>query len=366
MDRSYRLGLQIVLGTVALSAALCLARIDTKNAPLRSAEDLGPLAQDLDPFRFEERSGKTVTEADLAEDVWIAAFIFTRCPSSCLQISAVMSRLQGDLAETNVRLVSLTVDPEYDTPEVLDEFASKYRADPDRWWFLTGSEEEVYELIRQGFMLGVAPTTEAEQAAGAEAISHSLKLGLVDRGNRVVGLYSSTEETALNALKLRAEELDSKPPPDSWVWRLPAVNASLNGLCGLLLFAGWVLIRRGQVRAHIGLMASAVSVSALFLACYLVYHAQVGSVPFEGVGPIRLVYFTILLSHTVLAAAVVPLVALTLIRAIRKQFDRHVRIARLTFPVWLYVSITGVLIYLMLYQMDVPTSFGPPLPNIGG
>ncbi len=99
-------------------------------------------------------------------------------------------------------------------------------------------------------------------------------------------------------------------------------------------------------------MVAGVVVSALFLGCYLVYHFEVrGSVPFRGVGPIRLVYFTILISHVVLAVAIVPLVALTLIRALRRQFHRHARIAKVTFPVWLYVSITGVVIYLMLYQL---------------
>jgi uncharacterized membrane protein YozB (DUF420 family) len=96
--------------------------------------------------------------------------------------------------------------------------------------------------------------------------------------------------------------------------------------------------------------------SAVFLTCYLIYHFQVGSVPFRGVGPIRVVYFTILLSHTVLAIVTVPLVALTLTRALRRRFDRHARIARLTFPIWLYVAITGVVIYGMLYQLPVAVS----------
>ena len=103
-------------------------------------------------------------------------------------------------------------------------------------------------------------------------------------------------------------------------------------------------------------MVLAVIVSILFLACYLVYHYHVGSVAFRGVGPIRVVYYTILLSHTVLAVAVVPLIVMTLWRAIRGRFLDHVRIARVTFPIWLYVSITGVLVYLMLYQLGVPTS----------
>ncbi len=106
-------------------------------------------------------------------------------------------------------------------------------------------------------------------------------------------------------------------------------------------------------------MATTVAVSAVFLACYLVYHAKIGGgVPFQGVGVLRWAYFTILISHVVLAAAALPLILLTISRAIRRRFDRHARIARITFPVWLYVSITGVVVYLMLYQLDVPTSLG--------
>ena len=113
-------------------------------------------------------------------------------------------------------------------------------------------------------------------------------------------------------------------------------------------------------------MAAAVAVSALFLGCYLVYHARVGSVPFRGAGPIRVVYFTVLLSHTTLAAAVVPMVVLTLVRAIRGRYAKHARSARLAFPVWLYVSVTGVLIYLMLYQMDVAPYSGAMPAILGG
>ena len=133
--------------------------------------------------------------------------------------------------------------------------------------------------------------------------------------------------------------------------------ASLNASSAVLLVLGWILIRSGRVRAHALTMMLTVAVSALFLACYLVYHYQVGSIPFRGIGPIRTVYFTVLLSHTVLATlAVVPLVALTLTHAARRRFERHARIAKVTFPIWLYVSITGVIIYLMLYQMEIPAS----------
>ena len=133
----------------------------------------------------------------------------------------------------------------------------------------------------------------------------------------------------------------------SW---LPTVNASLNGLAALLLVAGYVMIRRGRVNAHRGFMLAAFTTSALFLVSYVIYHAGAGSRPFEGQGAVRLAYFAILVSHVVLAAAILPLAIVTLARALRGRFDRHAAIARWTLPVWLYVSVTGVVVYLMLYH----------------
>jgi len=132
---------------------------------------------------------------------------------------------------------------------------------------------------------------------------------------------------------------------------LPALNATLNATSAVLLTTGWILIRRGRIAQHRAVMIAAVCTSAHFLISYLVYHAQVGSVRFTKQGPIRAVYFTILLTHTVLAAAIVPLVLVTLTRGLRARYERHRRIARWTMPIWLYVSVTGVVVYLMLYQM---------------
>jgi putative membrane protein len=132
---------------------------------------------------------------------------------------------------------------------------------------------------------------------------------------------------------------------------LPALNASLNAAATVLLTAGWILIRRGRREAHRRCMLGAVAVSGAFLTSYLIYHYAVGSVPFQKQGAIRIVYLSILFTHIVLAAAIVPMVLLTLSRALRGRFDPHRRIARWTLPLWLYVSVTGVVIYLMLYRM---------------
>lgn len=132
---------------------------------------------------------------------------------------------------------------------------------------------------------------------------------------------------------------------------LPALNASLNALATVFLLAGYASIRGGRRTLHRNCMLAALTTSALFLASYVTYHANAGSRPFPGQGAVRVVYFAILIPHVVLAAAVLPLALLTTARGLRAQYGRHVQIARWTLPVWLYVSVTGVLIYLMLYRM---------------
>jgi putative membrane protein len=131
---------------------------------------------------------------------------------------------------------------------------------------------------------------------------------------------------------------------------LPAVNATLNALSGILLLTGYLLIRARRIEQHRKVMLTAFATSSLFLVCYLVYHAQVGSVPFTRQGFVRPLYFTILITHVTLAAAVVPLAIVTLSRGLKARYARHRAIARWTFPIWMYVSVTGVLVYVLLYQ----------------
>lgn len=132
---------------------------------------------------------------------------------------------------------------------------------------------------------------------------------------------------------------------------LPALNAVLNGISACLLGAGWIFIRRREIPRHRACMIAAFVSSALFLTSYLIYHANVGSVPFQGQGVARWIYFAILITHIVLAAAILPLAIVTLSRALTARFDRHRAIARWTLPIWLYVSVTGVVIYVMLYRI---------------
>jgi len=132
---------------------------------------------------------------------------------------------------------------------------------------------------------------------------------------------------------------------------LPALNATLNAISTVLLITGWILIKRGDRRNHRRCMIAALITSTLFLTSYVIYHAQVGSVPFRGTGVIRTIYFMVLIPHVILAAAIVPPVLITASRGLTAKYDKHRRIARWTLPLWLYVSITGVIVYLMLYRM---------------
>jgi putative membrane protein len=136
-----------------------------------------------------------------------------------------------------------------------------------------------------------------------------------------------------------------------YLYVLPHLNAILNALSGLLLVTGYLFIRRRRITAHRNCLIAALATSTLFLASYLTYHYYHGSTRFTGQGAVRALYFAILISHTILAAVIVPFIGVTLYRASRWQFAKHMRIARWTFPMWLYVSVTGVVVYLMLYQL---------------
>ena len=136
------------------------------------------------------------------------------------------------------------------------------------------------------------------------------------------------------------------------VTSLPAINASLNATCAVLLLTAYGFIRRRRIKAHRNTMLAAAVVATLFLTSYVIYHLQVGATTFPGTGPVRTLYFAILIPHTLLAVANVPLVVITLYRGLSKRYVQHRKIARWTLPVWLYVSVTGVAIYVLLYRLD--------------
>jgi protein SCO1/2/putative membrane protein len=336
--------------------AVCLTLLFLLS-PTAQADDLGAV-QD---FSLTERSGRTVTRQDLLGKVWVASFIFTRCGSSCPQISATMERLQQQTAgRRDVLLVSFTVDPDHDTPEVLRRYADSFHADPDRWLFLTGDRPTIYGLIQSSFHLAVYQNEGEERQAGNE-VTHSSRLALVDQQGRIrwyfEGRGRASEGGKTDDLPRLEREINSLTGRHAW---LPAFNAFLNATSAVLLLLGYVAVRRGKITVHKTCMLTALAVSALFLVSYLYYHfAILGGqptrfgerVPTGTPASVPLFYYVLLGTHTLLAVAVAPLAPVTAYLGLRGRLTSHRWLARWTLPVWLYVSVTGVVVYWMLYRL---------------
>lgn len=332
---------------------------------LTAAEPLSTVGD----FALTERSGSTVRNSDLLGKVWIASFVFTRCTAGCPQITTTMKRLQDELAgHPDVQLITFTVDPEHDDPKELSRYAEHFGADPRRWLFLTGKEDEIYRLLDRSFHLPAKQNTGAERTPGNE-VAHTTKLVLVDRQGRIRGYfdgmldsrYPNEEEFEANLRKLKAEAVAL----EYHAWYLPAdfprFNSLLNAVSAMLLLLGFAAIRQRLIRLHVFCMLSALCVSSLFLASYLYYHAVIKhgqstsfaaqtahAHPPPWVGS---VYQAVLWTHIPLAGLIVPLAVLTAYQGLRRRWTRHVRLARLTLPIWLYVSVSGVLVYWMLYRL---------------
>jgi protein SCO1/2/putative membrane protein len=312
--------------------------------------DYRPLGLPVGPFTLTERSGKTVSRDDLLGKVWVAHFFFTTCTGPCTKTLPAMRELQRRFAgKPDVRLVSITVNSSHDTLERLRQYADEVGADAPQWLFLTGDEEEVHRIIRTSFFQGVERNPEA--TGSGQDVTHTPNLLVIDREGNINGYADGTQPESASVIARQVRQLAGRR-----YW-LPAVNAGLNSLCTLLLLAGYGAIRRRAERLHIVLMASALVTSAMFLACYLYFHFVVlGAEPtrFRGEGWVRITYFAILLTHTVLAMVVAPLALVVAGLGILDRRTWHARLARWTLPIWLYVSITGVVVYGMLYQLYPP------------
>jgi protein SCO1/2/putative membrane protein len=278
----------------------------------------------------------------------VIGFFFTTCTTVCPPFSANMRRLQDDFAGTDVRLVSVTVDPERDTPEVLTRYADSYTADPDAWWFLTGAEDQIYSWMRTSFHLAVDRLPDKDAVLGMQ-VAHATRLVVMDATGAIRGYYDGDSEDGRVRARKRALYFASSPRTSP----LPLLNASLNGAATVLLLAGFLAISAQRKRLHISCMIGATLVSAVFLASYTLYHftvvPEVGTTPYNGVGWRKAAYLALLFSHVVLAAVNLPMILRTLYLAKAERWDAHRALARWTFPVWLYVSVTGVLVYLVLY-----------------
>lgn len=333
-----------------------------------------------------ERSGEPIDSDNLAGRPMVVTFFFTRCTGFCPELIGYKHQLQQRLREKpwwgRVRLVSISVDPDHDTPEVLADYAERIGADPQHWLFLTApSFEQVGQLSRLSFRLP-EPAMDPEQD---HQIAHTDRMILVGADGAIWGYYPGRSREGLEALieqidwLMKQEGADdagtrtaeagggqatgatAEGPATAWgvdLSGLPAVNAGLNAVAIGLLVAGFVMIKRRQVRAHRNFMIGAFGVSALFLALYLLHKAWRSAAggelhaTFHGDGLLRGAYLLILLTHVVLAMAV-PVLAIWLIRlGLGGRYERHRRVARWAFPIWMYVSVTGVVIYLMLYPFN--------------
>lgn len=333
---------------------------------------------DVPEFSFQDSQGRPVTRADLLGEPWIAVPFFVRCMGPCPSVSRdIAERLIPALEGTPVRVVSFSLDPEVDTAEELQEYADLFGADPERWLFVRGeSEEEMHGFMNEGLLVPVV--REPDEATPGLAITHATRMPVIDREGRVAGWYELrdpaqgedgadldeaervlAERYGLIVARSRAlAGLDFQwPLPSRSV--LPLVNASLNGVAFVLLLAGLAAIVSGRKKLHEALMKSAFVVSAAFLSCYLYYHFAVlpisgGPTKFNGEGTAKVAYLLMLLSHVVLAVVNLPMVLRVFWLAHKEDWDRHRRLARWTLPIWMYVSMTGVLVYLVLYPFNPP------------
>lgn len=384
--------------------------------------------QPLPDFSFDECMGGKVTLESLKGRPWVTHFIFCRCVMTCPPNTRRMMELQRRVIRKNddVMFVTMSVDPKYDTPEVMREYSEIYEPQRDRWKFVTGDQQQTYELIVKNFGLLVSENLGKRRRPGFE-VAHSDRAVLVNADGIPVGSFvmtSASDMTRLERILAGKEEFpepgplmtkedaelalngppaekeppaendttvtdtpaadtdnepnngstqDQKPSPKKpetaaeinaaidkalpgWVKRLPSINAALNGIATLLLLFGYAAIRRQQKEKHRNLMISAFVMSAAFLACYLIYHYQLGQHTdahgrkFSGEGVWKAVYFAILIPHVILAVFV-PFLAIQVFRhAFAERWDKHKRLAKITFPIWLFVSVTGIVVYGMLYH----------------
>lgn len=361
----------------------------------------------VDDFSLTDQTGQKVTLADLKGRPWVASFIFTRCITQC---PAMCSKIRTMLKDINkeqpnpVRFVTITIDPRNDSLKKIQEFAKIFEADPAQWLFLTGEEPQINELVRHGFKVAAWENFGTSRLPGME-FAHSMHLIHVDEQGKILGRYESQNDLDLFTLQrvlegkietpkrhqpaLAGTPIDPRvanpnlplesqssaavpvtqtitPDPlaklPAWAKRLPATNAALNGLATIMLLVGFAAIKTKQVALHKQMMLFSFVVSILFLGCYLSYHYALHQFTgehgkkFIGTPSLTKVYYTILISHVILAATVPVLTVVTIWKGLKAQWDSHRKWAKVTFPIWLYVSITGVVIYWMLYHLSVPVA----------
>lgn len=302
-------------------------------------EDL-PFEATVPDFTLTDTNNAPFSKAMLEGKVWVAYFFFSTCSGPCPIMNREMAGIAREFKNVpSVHFVGFSVDPTVDTPERLAAYARQFDADTSRWHFLTGDLDVIKHL-------GVA----LKIGAPDEPIFHSTRFVLVDQQGRVRGYFAGTEAEGVARLKAGIRQLVEAGRGAS---QLPKVNAILNAVSALFLLAGWIAIKRmREPELHKKMMAAAFLCSVAFLFSYTYYHAQTGArTPYGGEGILRVIYYFVLFTHIPLAGLMVPFILAAIGCALRKRFDAHVRIVRWVWPAWMYVSATGVLIYLMLYRL---------------
>ncbi|WP_145196269.1 DUF420 domain-containing protein [Planctomycetes bacterium Poly30] len=333
-------------------------------------------------FQFEDSRGGTLSKKDLLGAPWIAVPFFLRCTGPCPSITRdIRARLHDEFQGTPVRIVSFSIDPEIDTPEELRAYADSIEADPERWLFVRSRTEfEMHDFIRDGLMVPLQRNADAEDPGAA--ITHGTRMPVIDAEGKIAGMYELADPAlGENGLPLEESEpiLEGRyglliararalagleylwplPPAKGETSRIPLLNAILNGTAFVLLICGIFAIKSGAKKTHEVFMKLAFVFSAAFLGFYLYYHFKVqpiqgGPTPYHGAGALKIGYLVMLLTHIVLAVVNLPMVLRTFWLAHKEDWVRHKRLARWTFPIWAYVSLTGVLVYLMLYPLNPP------------
>ena len=360
-------------------------------APTAEEGKLPPVLYPAPAFSFTQRDGSTVTHKDLVGKVVIADFIFTRCGTICPRMSQQMAMMQSQLNTKpfwdQIRLVSFSVDPDFDTPDVLTAYAKRFDADKTHWLFLTGKRKEIWATVKDGFKLPVSDNVDD----GLMPIIHSDRFVLIDADGKIRGYYDGLEAKEFDRLLADAALLVKRLAYSPALWAgeprpltafvflfspsirprgpgyinqgraldlsfLPHLNASLNALATVLLLLGVYFIKQKNIPAHKRTMILTFCTSCLFLVFYVIHYVWRATVkggahtPYNG--PFKGVYYPMLLTHIILAIAV-PVLAIMMIRlGLKRADEKHRRLAKFTFPIWLYVSVTGVLIYFMLYHMN--------------
>jgi uncharacterized membrane protein YozB (DUF420 family)/cytochrome oxidase Cu insertion factor (SCO1/SenC/PrrC family) len=340
-----------------MSRYLGLSLIFLVAAPLCAQEPeklYRPFAESIPAgdFRLQDRSGKYVRTRDMQGKVWVAHFFRPGC-NLCSRNNPTVQRLAEKYRGKNdVYFVSFAL--EFGDLPTLKAWAADHKADPEQWLILGGTEEQIRDVVAFCFF---QQSFRNKTPTVGDEINHSTDLLLIDAGLNIVGRVNGVEEKADEALSAEIEKLRTRRRLEERIpvsgADLPWFNAMLNATCTMLLILGWVLIKFRYETLHKIAMLLALAVSMVFLSSYLFYHfvvMEMEPMRFQGEGAVRYVYYAVLLSHTLLAMVAAPLAIYVTVQGLRDARKMHVALARWTLPIWLYVSVTGVVVYWMLYR----------------